>query len=266
VRRGASRGERGFALLIVLWSVALLALIFTQITGTGRQEMRLAGNLRAGDTAQAMADGAVYEAVFRLLAGQWQIGALPSTLRRADGVVRVAVVPEDGKVNPNIVNPALMSALLIDLGAAPAQASAVTAEMQEWRAGWIHRESEYSAAGLPYVPTGQPFRSVDEVGMVLDMTPGLFAALRPHLSVYRTGEVRSWEADPVVGRALVEAGLPDAPNNPREAGNAGRVVTVTIIAEAAVQGGGRFVRRATVELRGGANGAPFTILAWDSGV
>jgi len=38
--------QRGFALLIVLWSMALLALLLTQVTATGRSETQLADNLR----------------------------------------------------------------------------------------------------------------------------------------------------------------------------------------------------------------------------
>ncbi len=41
------RSERGFVLLLVLWTLALLALIGTQVTAAGRSEAQVATNLRA---------------------------------------------------------------------------------------------------------------------------------------------------------------------------------------------------------------------------
>ena len=66
------RGERGFALLLVLWSLALLALLGAQLTGSARSQTRLAGNLRANAMVQAAADGAAQEAILRLLQRSWQ--------------------------------------------------------------------------------------------------------------------------------------------------------------------------------------------------
>jgi len=66
--------QRGFALLIVLWSMALLALIGTRITAAGHVEAQLATNLRANAIAEAAADGAVFEALFHFMdgsAGHW---------------------------------------------------------------------------------------------------------------------------------------------------------------------------------------------------
>lgn len=56
--------DGGFALPVVLWTVALLALLTTRGAATGRTEAQLAGSLRDAVTADAMADGATHEAVF----------------------------------------------------------------------------------------------------------------------------------------------------------------------------------------------------------
>jgi hypothetical protein len=57
--------ERGFVLLLVLWSMALLG---AHVTATGRSELALAANLQAAATAEALADGALHEAIWHLLA------------------------------------------------------------------------------------------------------------------------------------------------------------------------------------------------------
>ena len=65
----ASETDRGFALLLVLWTMALLALLGAQVTGAGRAETRLAAALRSGAQLQAAADGAIYETIWHVLDG-----------------------------------------------------------------------------------------------------------------------------------------------------------------------------------------------------
>jgi Tfp pilus assembly protein PilX len=56
--------DGGFALLTVLWTVALLALLTTRTAAAGRTEAQLAGNLRDAAAADVVADGAAHEAVY----------------------------------------------------------------------------------------------------------------------------------------------------------------------------------------------------------
>ena len=55
----AAARSRGFALLIVLWTLVLIAFVVAQVTAAGRTEIRIAGNLAANAAAQAAADGAI---------------------------------------------------------------------------------------------------------------------------------------------------------------------------------------------------------------
>jgi type II secretory pathway component PulK len=57
--------ERGFALLIVLWTTALLSVFIVGLAATGRREVKLAESQR--EAAMAEADGAIYRAIFRLV-------------------------------------------------------------------------------------------------------------------------------------------------------------------------------------------------------
>ena len=100
------RREQGFALLIVLWAMVLLALLVTGITGTGRTEAQLAGNLRENAQLQAEADGAVYDVIFHALATSGPPLAFGQTIR-GEHVIRVE--DEAGKVNPNTAPPQLLA-------------------------------------------------------------------------------------------------------------------------------------------------------------
>jgi general secretion pathway protein K len=64
---------------------------------------------------------------------------------------------------------------------------------------------EYQAAGLHYGPPGEPLESIDELGRVRGMTPGLLEALRPHLTLFGPAVPDAATADSVVARAMAEA-------------------------------------------------------------
>ena len=259
--RGGRRDEHGFALLLVLWTLVLLSLIVTGMVSAGRIEAQLASNLRAAAVAEAAADGAVHQAVLGLLRGG-DLG--DSELRLPGAVVALSVADESGKVNPNAAEPDLLAALLRAVGADARTADAVAAAIADWRfpgdaarAGG-GKAREYRAAGRDYGPPGAPFRSLDEVGLVLGMTPALLGQVMPYLSLYAGAEPDLAAADPAVRRAIQaltgQAAAPRrAPDGPR---------TVTIVAAAVADGGGRFARRAVVALRTGE--ALFRIMEWDA--
>ena len=52
------RRSGGFALLIVLWTLVLIAFIVARMTASGRTEIRIAGNLVADAVTAAAGDGA----------------------------------------------------------------------------------------------------------------------------------------------------------------------------------------------------------------
>lgn len=256
--------ERGFALLIVLWSVGLLALLGTRIAANGRLEAQLASNIRTAAELEAAADAGLHEAVFRLLdrSGQrWRADGAWHQVRLPRGDVDVLLESLDGKPNPSLVSADLLSALFRQVGVQHADAAQLAARVQEWRdpGRWPRnmqaKAGEYRAAGRDYGPPGAPFRSLDELRLVLGMTPDTFAKVQPHLSVYALGDPDPDVADPVVLGAMTAAG----PNGHGSFGHAqDHAVAVTSVAAAG--GGERFVRRAVVAV-GGEGSQPWRILA-----
>ena len=81
--------ERGFALLIVLWTLSLLALGIAHVATTGRREAEIALNLSASAERQAVVDGAVFEAAFRVLdhgGRHWEADGVHRSPRSGAGV------------------------------------------------------------------------------------------------------------------------------------------------------------------------------------
>ena len=256
--------QSGFALLIVLWSVVLLSLLATQITAAGRSDLQLAGNLREAAEAEAAADAGVFTAIYRVLdpATRWAADDSPHVEDFGRFRLTIRVLDEDGKVNPNLVPPDLMAALLMAGGADAATARAIAIAIGEWRfpGNAAQKLQRYRAAGRQAGPTGQPFRSVGELGLVLGMTPALLTAVSPHMSVYADGSLEYAHADPALQaiiRGLTGAAPPPPAIPPPP-------TAATITATAVDAKGGRFTRRATVAFGRDRAGHLFRILAWQA--
>lgn len=205
--------QSGFALIMVLWTLALLTTIGVQLAGSGRQEAQLTRNLVDSAVLQAAADGAVQQAIFRLLdtsERQWRADGVFHVMRLGHSLIRLRIEDEGGKVNPNIASPKLLQALLLEAGAASRLTPGLAAAIVAWRsdAGRITARSaaiaRYASAGRDYGPPGAPFESIDEIGAVLGMTPELLARLGPHLTIFTEEDPGASTTDPVVAAALAD--------------------------------------------------------------
>jgi general secretion pathway protein K len=243
-----SRGEGGFALLIVLWTLVLITLLVASMTAAGRSEVQLTASLRDAAIVREAVDGAAEEAIFHLAAGQWTPGPAPYQLRIGDTRVAVQVEDEAGKVNPNDTSPPMLRALLGEIGVPAAQAYALAAAIQDYRtfddkpSPGGAKAAEYLAAGRPYGPAGHPFFSVRELGVVLGMTPDILARLAPYVSVYKAAGFDVTKADPLVRRAFAAAG----PNGGYRPGQLRLVGPATIRVTARAIGAGAAATRAAV--------------------
>jgi general secretion pathway protein K len=265
-RHPRSDRQAGFALVIVLTTLVLLALLVADLASSGRSRISLAQSERASAEAEAAADGAVQRAIFQLRGGTWLADG--STRRVVIGAAIVAVVIDDegARINPNFSPPALLASLLGEIGANPAQARALARRIVDWRTATPYsidgglKLDAYRQAGLPYGPPDRAFNSVDEIGLVPGVTPDILNGLRAYMSVYQSG-------DPQLG-ASSQGAVQDA-----EAINHGSVLagfssqdqTVRIRATAALAGGASFVRTAIVRLRPdpAPGQAGWLILSWD---
>ncbi len=258
--RLTARHERGFALLIVLWLLVPVSTLLILMAGAARSDSQLTANLRVAAALQAAADGGIETALPALLRTNPEMAPVRMQLNGADVAVRITSL--SGMVNPNVVTPEFMRSLLIRLGAPATQAEIVAIAILDWRLpGQQSRPGgaklgEYRSAGLDYGPPGAPFESVDEVREVLDMTPPLFAALRPLLTLYTDGPPNAALASPVVLAALRDVG----PAQPA----AERATVFAITAEARGAGSARVVRRMTVKIGSSPNGRPWRVLAWET--
>jgi general secretion pathway protein K len=265
----ASRGG-GFALLIVLWTLVLVAFIVAHITASGRTEIRIADNLVDNAVARAAADGAISAAIFNLTNPRpdqrWPLDGAPRQLAVGDSRIELRLEDEASRINPDLASPLLLQALLQTIGANPQIAQHLAGAIAEWVGTAQDQRSpeailaDYRAAGLDYQPPGAPLESLDELGRVLGVTPAVLAALRPHLSLYAPAEPSRQGSDPVVAAAAAMVAQSGDATTPTQS-TPPDIATARITAVASGPGKARTERIAVVRI-GAALANGYTVLAW----
>ncbi len=258
----AAARSRGFVLIIVLWTVGILALLVTSLVGDAGMDARLSAMHREQTVARAAADAVLASVIIETLRNGQRA---PGARRFGDADVTVSLQDYSGRVNPNLASARVLQDLLQEVGVPPRRSENLADAIVDWRTptevASPHgaKAPAYLAAGLRYGPTGRPFEHLNELGYVLGMDAATLAALTPRMSLWS-------DRDPGVSRAnrLVFAAPHSAtirPIAPPEA--EGRIIAIT--ADARLASGQRAIRRAVVRFGPSPNGPAWRILAWDDG-
>jgi general secretion pathway protein K len=272
-RSSNRRRPGGFALVIVLWSLGTLALVCTRLTATARAQLLLAAQTRDEAVAEAAADGGIRQGMFILLGGG-KVPPLNASMRVRIGgaVVDIGAEDEAAKINPNSVSRDVLRGLLTALGVDPPNAARLSGQIADWR---IRSQvsvlggpkiAPYRDRGLPYRSGDHLFYSLDEVGLVADMTPDIMVRLRPWLSVYHEGEVADAGTASPAAAAIDDARASAGGGARVDLVSRNVIVRLTVTA---VQGHARFSRSAVVRVRASADDGSaagegaFQVLTWE---
>lgn len=263
------------ALLIVLWMLALLALVVAAFTLTSHSDIQLARNQVDAARARELADAGVTRAIVGLNdpdpTRRWIADGRPYSWRFGDGAVVISIRDEGGKINLNAApQEALQSAFTYaaagdDLGASLAQAV-------------IDRRQALPGRGN----TDPAFTVMEDLQTLPGMTAPIYYRATALMTVYS----QSSGVNPMTASRDVLMALPNADPNEIDEFLAARAAqgtpgalppepplsisrylaegqssTVTIRAQATTDTGAVFIRIATITLQ--ANGTqPFVTKAW----
>jgi general secretion pathway protein K len=192
----ASAGERGWALVSVLWIVTAIALIAAATESLTATSYTFERRSLARAKAEAALDAGITEAMLGIeapdIADRWRIDGSPREVEFNGITLKISVQDEVGKFDLNLVDGPTLTALLRSQSVGQGEAAILTGRVLDWRtapegdAKQLNggSDTDYSTAGLSYRPRHGPFQSVDELQLVLGMTPDLFARIRPALTVY----------------------------------------------------------------------------------
>lgn len=191
-------GERGFVLVVVLWTVALLALFAATLTATTKVFLQTTRNGIEGHRLEFLADAGVRLALLDMMRNaarpdlaRFVAGGPVVACRLPDGeLLRISIEDDAGKIDLNSAGNDLLHALLQGVGLPEQQAANLLDAIGDWRDADNEKRpsgaelAEYIAAGKSPGPKNAPFESVFELGTVLGIDGAIFAKLRPHLTVH----------------------------------------------------------------------------------
>jgi general secretion pathway protein K len=295
---------RGVALVMVLWVLALLALIAASFATNTRTEVNLARNLVEGSKAEALAEAGVHQAIVGLLAEggaePWRVDGTVYAWRFATGEIRVAIQDEGGKIDLNTARPDILRGLFLAIGLDLQEGDAFLDAILDFRDPDDLRhvngaeDPDYAAADLDHDAKDAPFEIVDELQQVYGMTREIYEQVASALTVHsRRPAPDERIAPPLVLQAL--SGTPDEADeqeadeqdanadlpepgelSPEEISETPGVLkfgdsedrsgisVYTVHAEGRAQSGAVFALDAVVRL-GAEGGEPYEFLAWRRG-
>src|SRR5262245_35770593 len=177
-------GAHGFALIIVLWFLVLIAAVSAYLVANARLDTAIARNTLAAAEAEALADAGVTQAVFNQIdpvdATRWPLDGAPHRITLSGGDVNIRLFDEREKINPDRASDRLLAALFEAAGVERPIARQLGASIADWvdkdlelRPFGAERE-QYAAVGRSYAPPNVPVESLDELQLVLGLTPQIY--------------------------------------------------------------------------------------------
>ena len=289
--------ERGVALLVVLWIVALLVVLLGGFTLIARTESLEARHLLDSTTARYAAEAGLSRAVYEIqrpnLLTRWVPDGRPYKVEAEEAEVEVEVTDESGKVDINTADQKTLHDLFVIAGCDEDRATKLADAIADWRDpdDLVQpngaEQADYEAAELKYGPSNQPFAMSAEIQQVLGMDYELYRKLKPWITVYSRmprpnfafappelmqlvpGVTPELAAQVVAQRRQLQPGDPAAAalklpdGTPLLAGGGQGTYTVKSLAK--LRNGAKSGLTATVRLGGAPGNRAYTILEWRLG-
>jgi general secretion pathway protein K len=291
--------QRGVALILVMWVIALMAVLLGSFALIARTENLESRHMFDTTAARYDAIAGVELALFQLRnpdpLQRWVADGRPYEFPYEGATVHVEITNESGKIDLNVADSPTLMALFqsvgLDLGAAEALSDAI----QDWRDADSQvrphgaEAPQYAAAGLDYGPTNLPFQTVSEVQQVLGMTYDLFKKIEPAITVYSGTRTPNPAFAPYEALMAIPGMTPQlaqqiiATRQAAPPGTTGAIqgltlpggggvmasgggLTYSIKSKATLQNGVNITFDTTIRIGGvSTSGRPYTILRWRDG-
>lgn len=189
-----AKRQRGIALVVVLWTVTLLALQVSLFNLTVRDAASLAGNELAAARGETLAAAGVELAGARLmereLSRRWLGNGGLQTVELGGAQLQITITDESSRIDINEAEPELLASMLRPYANSPAMLAEWVDRIIDWRDPDNDRrpqgaeEIDYRRANVGYVPRNGPFLDVSELGRVLGIPARVVEGLAPYVTVY----------------------------------------------------------------------------------
>jgi general secretion pathway protein K len=186
--------QRGVAFIVVLWLLALLAILLGSFALLARSESLQARHYYDATRARYAAEAGIAYAAYALAipdqAQRWLPDGRSYVVAFDEAELEIRITDESGKLDLNAADISMLSAFFIAMGLELLEADALAAAIIDWRdpddlltLGGAEA-GEYASAGRDYGPTNMPFVMVSELQQVLGMSYQLFERVAGLLTVY----------------------------------------------------------------------------------
>lgn len=196
------RGQRGIALLVVLWGCTLAAITLGALASSAKVEGIQARGQYLQTKGFYAAEAGIEQAVYRLRAAlptqRWAVDGRTYRLREGDADVSVSVSDEDGKLNLNQASPEQIGALLQAVGVDPERMPKMRDAIVRWGNGGERFSDSLLAKG--------GFTSLEELRRVPGLPGDVLDRLEPGLTLWSTSGPNLAHAPAVVVAATTGAG------------------------------------------------------------
>jgi len=193
----AASRQRGIALVLVIWMVVLLTIMAGAVMMTQRSGTLAATNLTQERQARYLAEAGLNylqtwlsERVRPLEQQKWPMDGQLRPWRFGDHSVWIGAMPEAARIDINAADEQLLLGLLQQAGLSLEEATPVRDAILDWRDPDNNRslegaeDDDYEREDRPMGARDGNFESVDELQLVAGITPRIYAALAPSLTVY----------------------------------------------------------------------------------
>lgn len=226
-----TRPEKGSVLIAVLWLLAMLSIFAIAVSRQASQELTFGqwvrDHVQGRELAKAAVERALYEIradkfpVFDAFQESWASNRdafkevqMPegkfSAICEQDGEKRYGACDEAARINLNKAPEDVLKRLFMaaDRDLSEEKATAVAQAVLDWRdpdkdAHPQGAESrDYENLPVPHQAANADFQTVEELSMIMGMTPQLFRKVRPFVTVYTDGKVNFNTASKTVLMAL----------------------------------------------------------------
>lgn len=295
MKHASADRQRGVALILVIWVIALMSILLGSFALIARTENLESRHLIDGVTARYAAEAGLERAIFGLHEAnpldRWVGDGRPYDFTFDNADVQVSLYDESGKIDLNSADGKTLQNLFTSVGVPLDRAMALSDAIQDWRdPDDIPRPQgaeiqQYQAAGLKYGPANGPFRTLSEVQQVLGMNYALYTRIEPAITIYSgSGEPNpafapfaALRAMPgmnddlarqiIAARQQIQPGLGQATGLTLPDGTPIVVTTggntYTVKSRATLANGTSSTIDATIRLGGvAAAGKPYTVLSW----
>lgn len=299
--RGSPTCQRGVALILVIWVIALMSVLLGSFALIARTESLESRHLLDGTIARYAAEAGIERAVYELRnpdpTTRWVGDGRPYEFVFDNARIQVELTDESGKIDINTADDTLLQALFESVGVDSERAAALADAIQDWHdPDDIVRPhgaeaGEYKSAGLPYGPGNSPFQTVSEVQQVLGMNYALYTKIEPAITIYAGAPKPNPAYAPLealralpgmtdeLAQQIIAARQQIQPGQPGQPGGSGLTLpdgtplvangggnTYTVKSRATLANGASTTLDASIRLGGiGAAGRPYTVLRWRDG-